>query len=107
MVKYLKREDMRKEVFCIKKIVVIFFILLIASKCYAGKLGELWRLNELGRSQDAMQKVLDKETKAFRAIKKAIEKGSIEKGQSQRLIEGRYGSPVVILSGKHYTEKWV
>ena len=87
-------------------IVILFFMTFFSSiiNIYAEGLSTL---AEVGKSQEAMQKALDKETKSFEAIKKAIEKDVIKNGVSQDVIKKRYGNPVVILPDKQYTERWV
>ena len=69
--------------------------------------GPLFRLMAVGESQKKMEKELEKETKAYKAIKKAIERGNIKKGESADKIRRRYGAPVVTLSDEQYAEKWV
>lgn len=54
-----------------------------------------------------MQKAERRETKAFLAVKKALEDGNLKKGQSGEAIREQYGEPVVILRDKDGTEKWI
>ena len=83
---------------------IILILLNITVSVYAEGLSTLI---EVGKSQNAMQKTLDKETKSFEALKKAIQKGAIKKGESQDVIKKRYGEPVIILPDKQYAKKWV
>ena len=86
------------------KLIIIFIVLLSTSRAYGG---ELSTLIAIGESQESMQKALDKETKVYNSIKRALEKGKIKKGDSGDKIRKRYGEPVVILADKNYAEKWV
>jgi len=83
---------------------VILTLLSITTSIYAEGLSTL---ANVGKSQDAMQRALNKETKSFEKIKKAIEKGTIKKGDRKDTIRKHYGEPVVILPDKQYAEKWV
>lgn len=86
-------------------IIAVFMLFSAALPAYAG--GGLGALIEVGKNQAAMQKALDKETKAYEAVKKGMEKGKIKKGDSGDLIRKRYGEPVIALSDKIYAEKWL
>jgi hypothetical protein len=90
-----------------QKIMVAFCVILLASAfdCRAEGLGTLI---ELGRSQAEMKKQYDQETKAFEAVKKAIEAGAIKKGMDKASVIAKYGEPVVIvddLDGKR--KDWI
>jgi hypothetical protein len=90
-----------------KKIITVFCItlLLLTSSCWAEGLSTLI---ELGRSQAEMRKQYDKETKAFEAVKKAIESGGVKNGMDKDSILAEYGEPVAIvddLDGKR--EDWI
>ncbi len=90
------------------KILTITFAILFVfiSNCYAG--GQISALMQIGRSMDEMQKIYDKETKAFEAVKEAVYSGAIKKGQSKEEIKNRYGEPIVIVQDvKTKREKWV
>ena len=87
-----------------KKLIITILFLLSATTSYANGLSALIGI---GKSQAAMQETLKKETKAFEAIKKAIETGAIKKGAPQDSIRSRYGKPVVIISKEGKPEKWV
>ena len=69
-------------------------LLLAAYNCSAEGLGTLI---ELGRSQAEMQKQFAQETKAFEAVKKAIETGMIKKGMDKASILAKYGEPIVVV----------
>lgn len=88
----------------IKNAFLILLITFFAVNVYADGISTLM---EVSKSQDAIEKDLEKETKAFKAVKRAIEEGSIIKGESQRSIRERFKEPVVILPGKDGTEKWI
>lgn len=89
---------------CFLVVTAFLAVSLIASNCYGEGLSTL---AAYGKVQEKMQKVLDSETKAFNAVKKGIENGSIKKGQAQDYIEKRYGKPVIAIPDKEYPEKWV
>lgn len=80
-------------------------LLMTAGLCYAANLGELMKI---ARSQAAMQQVYRDETRSFDKVKKAIDNGSIEKGQTKDEIKDRYGEPVVsIFDYDTNREKWI
>lgn len=86
-------------------IATIAVFLFSAINCYAEGLGTLI---ELGKSQAEIQKQYAQETKAFQAVKKAIETGAIKKGMDRGAIIDKYGDPVVIvddLDGKR--KDWI
>lgn len=90
-----------------QKIITVFCIILLSSafNCCAEGLGTLI---ELGKSQAEMQKQYARETKAFEAVKRAIDAGAIKKGMDKASIIAKYGEPVVIvddLDGKR--EDWI
>ena len=66
--------------------------LLAASNCRAEGLGTLI---ELGRSQAEMHKQYTRETKAFEAVKKAIEARALKNGMDKASVLAKYGKPVV------------
>lgn len=85
-------------------LIIIFIFLLYTSGAY----GEgLPALIEVAESQKEMQKAVDGETESFLAVKRALETGNLQKGQSQHLIRAEYGAPVIILHDKSGLEKWV
>ena len=88
----------------IKNVVLTILIVLLTVNVYAEGLSTLMQLS---KSQDAMERELENETNVFKAVKRAIENGSIAKGQSQRFIRERLKEPVVILPKDDGTEKWV
>jgi hypothetical protein len=90
-----------------QKIITVFCVILLASAfdCRAEGLGTLI---ELGRSQAEMKKQYDQETKAFEAVKKAIEAGIVKKGMDKASVIAKYGEPVVVVDdpdGKR--EDWI
>jgi len=89
---------------CITGVIAALFLLLAIPECFADGLSTLI---DVGKSQQAMNKELDKETKSFEAVKRAIETGSIKKGDSGTSIRKKYGEPVVVLADKAYAEKWI
>lgn len=82
----------------------VFLFLLIASNSYADGLAALV---EVSKGQQQMEKILNKETETYEVVKKALETGSIEKGQSQDLIRKRYGEPILIIPEKEGMKRWV
>lgn len=80
-------------------------LLLSAFNCRAEGLGTLI---ELGKSQAEMQKQYLEETKAFEAVKRAIEAGMVKKGMDKASVLAKYGEPVVMvdnLDGKR--KDWI
>jgi len=67
----------------------------------------LGNLIKVGKSQSKMEKVLAKETKNYKAVKKAVESGAIKVGDEAASIKKRFGEPVVTISQKGNSEKWV
>ena len=90
----------------IKIIMVSCIFLLVSSlNCRAEGLGTLI---ELGKSQAEIQKQYAQETRAFEAVKKAIEAGALKKGMDKASITAKYGEPVVVVNdpdGKR--EGWI
>jgi hypothetical protein len=91
----------------VQKIIALLCVILLSCvfNCYAEGLGTLI---ELGRSQAEMKKQYDRETKAFEAVKRAIESGAVKKGMDKALILSKYGEPVAKvddLDGKR--EDWI
>ncbi|MDP3792101.1 MAG: hypothetical protein Q8R38_08690 [Candidatus Omnitrophota bacterium] len=66
--------------------------LLLASVCGAEGLDVLIQVS---KSQADIKKQYDDETKNFEKVKKAINAGTIKKGQARSDIQARYGMPVV------------
>ena len=90
-----------------QKIITISCIILLSSafNCCAEGLGTLI---ELGKSQAEMQKQYARETKAFEAVKRAIETGMVKKGMDKASVLAKYGEPVVVvddLDGKR--KDWI
>ena len=79
-----------------KKIIIFSCIILLSSafNCRAEGLGTLI---ELGKSQAEMQKQYTRETKAFEAVRRAIEAGAIKKGMDKAAVLTKYGEPVVVV----------
>ena len=90
-----------------QKIITISCVILLVSAvnlCAEG----LGTLIELGKSQAEMHKQYARETKAFEAVKRAIEAGMIKKGMDKASVLAKYGEPVVIVDdpdGKR--EDWI
>lgn len=81
-----------------------FILMVYTFDCWAG----LDTLIELGRSQAEIQKQYAQETKAFEAMKKAIEAGAVKKNMDKASVIAKYGEPVVKVSdpdGKR--EDWI
>ena len=90
-----------------QKIIMVSCVILLffAFNCRAEGLGTLI---ELGKSQAEMQKQYARETKAFEAVKKAIEAGVVKKSMDKASVLAKYGEPVVRvddLDGKR--EDWI
>ena len=85
-------------------VILVYVCCVFSFSAFAGPLFELMAV---GESQKAMEKELAKETKAYKAVKRAIEKGRIKKGESVDEIRRKYGAPVITLSDRQYAEKWV
>ena len=90
-----------------RKIIALSCIILLSCvfDCRAEGLGTLI---ELGKSQAEIQKQYAHETKAFEAVKRAIDVDAIKKGESKNSVRVKYGEPIVIvnnLDGKH--EDWI
>lgn len=79
---------------------------IIACSSPAGGEG-LDSLMEVGRSMADINAAMDKETKAFNAVKAAVDSGDIKKGLSQDEIRSRYGEPVIANDDSSTNrEKW-
>ena len=90
-----------------QKIIIVSCIILLSSvfNCCAEGLGALI---ELGKSQAEMQKQYTQETKAFEAVKRAIEAGVFKKGMDKASVLAKYGKPMAMvddLDGKR--EDWI
>ena len=79
-------------------------LIFVAYKSFAEGLSTL---AEVGRSQGYMQKELKDETRNFKKVKKAVEKGYIKKGDSQKDIARKYGEPVIKIKDRDYPEEWI
>jgi len=75
-----------------KKIVVMFFMLLFSTYAFAEG---LQTLIQVGKDQAEMSKVLDGETKNFENVKRAIDRGALKPGTSKSSVRQEYGAPVV------------
>ena len=65
-------------------------------------------LIEVGKDQADIQKAYEAETKAYTAAKRAIETGTIKKGQTKDDIQRRCGQPVIDVDDfMKSKEKWV
>ena len=90
-----------------QKIIMASCIILLSSalNCRAEGLGTLI---ELGKSQAEMQKQYARETKAFEAVKKAIESGAVKKGMDKASILAKYSEPVVTVNDPDgQREDWI
>ena len=87
----------------IKVSIIVATIFLFTPKVYGTGVGELLHVSG---EQNLFQKELNKETKSYNAIKAAIEKGKIKKGDSQESIEKRFGTPIIKMEDTKYAEKW-
>lgn len=84
---------------------ISFLMILCASQCYAEGLDTLI---EVAGSQADIQREYARETKAFEGVKRAVDNGSIKKGQAKEDVRARYGEPVVIVDDTETgREKWV
>ena len=77
-----------------RKILYLAAGAIIACSSPAGGEG-LDSLVEVGRSMADISAAMDKETKAFNAVKAAVDNGDIKKGLSKAEIRSRYGEPVI------------
>jgi hypothetical protein len=79
-----------------QNIMTVLCVILLSSavNCRAEGLGTLI---ELGGSQAEMQKQYARETKAFEAVKSAIEAGMVKKGMDKASILAKYGEPVAMV----------
>ena len=87
-----------------KRILIIAITVLFSTSCYAEGLATLIAV---GESQAAAEIEYRRETKSYNAVKKAIEKGRIKKGDTQKKIQALYGKPVIVVPGREYAEQWV
>ncbi len=86
----------------------VFICIILLSSAFNCRAEGLGTLIELGRSQAEMQKQYAQETRAFEAVKKAIEAGAIKKGMDKASLLAKYGEPVVMVDdpdGKR--EDWI
>ena len=84
------------------------FVCIILLSPIGSRAEGLGTLIELGRSQAEIQKQYARETKAFEAVKKAIESCAIKNGMDKVSIRAKYGEPIAIvddLDGKR--EDWM
>jgi len=82
-----------------------FILLSSAFNCCAEGLGTLI---ELGKSQAEIQKQYARETRAFDAVKRAIDAGDLKNGMDRASVLAKYGEPVVVVNdfdGKR--EDWI
>jgi len=64
-------------------------------------------LIEVGKSMQEIAKETDRETASYKAVKQAVETGVIKEGVNQDFIVQRFGEPVVSVSQKEDSERWV
>ncbi len=85
--------------------VIAIWLLLSSQFCFAEGLDTLI---DVARSQGDIQKEYSEETRNFEQVKKGVDSGMIQKGQSKDEIVRRYGEPVVALQDSLTgREKWV
>jgi len=88
-----------------KTSLIVLFVFTAASSCvYADALGTLI---DVGKSQKAMGETLNKETKAYEAVKRAVETGRLQKGQTAKEVRSAYGNPVVSSEESGGASRWV
>jgi len=82
----------------------IFFVLWVVT-CRAEGLDTLI---DVSKSMGDIQKEYNEETKNFDRVKRAVDSGSIKKGQNKDEILKQYGEPVVMTKdSSSKKEKWV
>jgi len=74
---------------------LIAVVLVIASSAQVWAEG-LDALIEAGKSMADINVAMEEETRAFNAVKAAIDRGAIKKGLSKASIRAQYGEPVII-----------
>jgi len=75
--------------------IVVFSSIILLALVFDCRAEGLDVLMEVGRSQAEMQKQYARETKAFEAVKRAIEAGMIKNGMDKASVIAKYGEPVV------------
>ena len=75
-----------------KKLVVGLLVLLFSAYGFAEGLDTLI---EVGKAQGLIERQTKEETKNFEGVKKAIEGGSLKKGETKDSVLKRYGEPVI------------
>lgn len=89
----------------LKLLSAAYLLSVFSSAAYAEGLDTLI---EVGRAQAEIQKAYEGETKAYKGVKSAVDKGAIKKGESKDDIKSRYGDPVVSFNDQATKrEKWV
>ena len=85
--------------------VIAVWLLLSSQFCFAEGLDILI---DVARSQGEIQKGYSEETRNFEQVKKGVDSGAIQKGQSKEDVIRHYGEPVVTLQDTITNrEKWV
>jgi len=89
-----------------KSLILTLFLCIAASSfCFAEGLDTLI---DVARSQGEIQKGYSGETRNFEQVKKGVDSGAIQKGQSKEDVIRHYGEPVVTLQDTVTNrEKWV
>jgi hypothetical protein len=66
-------------------------------------------LIEVAKSQGEIQKEYAEETRAYEAVKRAVENGALKKGAAKETVMKSYGDPVVMLpvSVSEKRERWL
>ncbi len=78
----------------------LLIALLILPYAAPAEAADIKTLMEIGASQAEIAKSLQRETKSYDAIKKAINSGDIKEGMAANTIRGKYGDPVIEASDK-------
>lgn len=88
-----------------KVFVFLFIFLSYSLLAYAEGLNTLI---EVARSQGEIQKAYKEETETFNGVKRALDRGSIKKGEPKEEIRKNYGEPVISIQDfATKREKWV
>lgn len=89
-----------------KKSLAIVLIMIFAATAVCAE--GLDTLIEVGRGQAEIAKDYAAETKAYESVRRAVERGSIKKGQAKGAIMDTYGEPVIMYTRwQDKREQWV
>jgi hypothetical protein len=87
--------------------IVLCVVLVISQASFAYADG-LKSLIEVGKSQNEIQKALEKEDRAYDEVSEAISDGSLREGTPKEEIADDFGEPVVKISARgERPERWV